>query len=214
MLFQSTSDTIVAGMVLSLIYLKMIQLLKPFTDPGLNRIKETSIWQIFFVLFIALLLKTRAVNSDFLTVCLLLAFFANFILLLGQYLWQYGLQHLLLHHMKKMQRDEVVESGADKEMDLEMEDRHTSSPPAPARKEQQQKQCGGGGRSSYINPNGERMENEEIFCPRSSGCVEDAASKTTQTTRSPSTSTRRSDEDTSGGQIISPFHHKTTSSSS
>ena len=79
MLFQSTKDTIVAGMLLSLIYL--------------NRIKETSIWQIFFVFLIALLLKTNAVHSDFLTICLLLVFFGNFILLLGQYLVKW-LQHV------------------------------------------------------------------------------------------------------------------------
>jgi len=49
-------------MLISLIYLKLMQLLQPFTDPGLNRIKETSIWQIFFVFLIALLLKTNEVD--------------------------------------------------------------------------------------------------------------------------------------------------------
>jgi hypothetical protein len=63
------------GMLLSLAYLKMIQLLKPFTDPELNRIKETSIWQIFFIFLIALLLKTYEVDGGLLTVCLLLVFF-------------------------------------------------------------------------------------------------------------------------------------------
>ena len=90
---ESSSDTIVAGMLLSLIYLRLIHLLQPFTDPGLNRIKETSIWQIFFVFLIALLLKTNAMDSDLLTTWLLLVFFANFILLLGQYLAQYWLRH-------------------------------------------------------------------------------------------------------------------------
>ena len=89
-LFQSTSDTIVAGMLLSLTYLKMIQLLRPFADHDLNRIKETSIWQIFFVFLIALLLKNRDVNSDILTICLFLIFFLNFFLLLGQSLVQCG----------------------------------------------------------------------------------------------------------------------------
>jgi hypothetical protein len=80
-------------MLLSLIYLKLVQLLKPHSDPVLNRIKETSIWQIFFVFLIALLLHTNAVESVFLTVCLMLVFFGNFILLLGQYLVQYWLRH-------------------------------------------------------------------------------------------------------------------------
>ena len=85
-LFQSTSDTIVAGMLLSLAYLKMVQLLKPYTDQELNRIKETSIWQIFFVFLIALLIKMNDVDKNFLAVCLLLVFFANFAILFGQYL--------------------------------------------------------------------------------------------------------------------------------
>ena len=67
-LFRSTSDTIVAGMLLSLAYLKAIQWLAPFKDPALNRIKETSIWQIFFVFMIALLIKMDDIDSDFLVV--------------------------------------------------------------------------------------------------------------------------------------------------
>jgi hypothetical protein len=62
-LFQSTSDTIVAGMLLSLVYLKAIQWLAPFKDPMLNRIKETSVWQIFFVFLIALLIKMNDIDS-------------------------------------------------------------------------------------------------------------------------------------------------------
>jgi hypothetical protein len=93
-LFRSTSDTIVAGMLLSLAYLKAIQWLAPFKDPVMNRIKETSLWQIFFVFFIALLIKMDDVNSDMLVVCLMLVFFANFWILLGQYLVQYCGRHL------------------------------------------------------------------------------------------------------------------------
>jgi hypothetical protein len=85
-LFRSTSDTIVAGMLLSLAYLKAIQWLAPFKDPALNRIKEISVWQIFFVFMIALLIKMDDIDSDFLAVCLLLVFFVNFLILLGQYL--------------------------------------------------------------------------------------------------------------------------------
>ena len=93
-LFRSTSDTIVAGMLLSLTFLKMVQLLKPYKDQELNRIKETSIWQIFFVFQIALLIKMNDVDGNFLTVCLLLAFFANFVILLGQCLVQYCERHV------------------------------------------------------------------------------------------------------------------------
>ena len=75
-----------AGMVLSLTYLKVVQLLQPFTDPWLNQIKETSLWQIFFVFLIALLIEMNDVDRHFLTVCLMLAFFINFIVLGVQWL--------------------------------------------------------------------------------------------------------------------------------
>mgnify|MGYP003386388082 CR=1 FL=1 len=128
MLFQSTSDTIVAGMLLSLTYLKLIQLLQPFTDPGLNRIKETSIWQIFFVFLIALLLKTNAVDSDFLTVCLLLIFFMNFILLVGQYVAQCLLRYACVGVKRdSKRRSGGVEKGGDRDVSMEMEmDRRTT----------------------------------------------------------------------------------------
>jgi hypothetical protein len=87
-LFRSTSDTIVAGMLLSLAYLKAIQWLTPFKDPALNRIKETSVWQIFFVFLIALLIKMDDVDSEFLAASLLLVFFANIVIWLGQCLVQ------------------------------------------------------------------------------------------------------------------------------
>jgi hypothetical protein len=97
-LFRSTSDTIVAGMMLSLVYVKAIQWLTPFKDPALNRIKETSLWQIFFVFFIALLIKMNDVDSDFLLVCLLLVFFVNFLILVGQYLLQWCGRRVCVSH--------------------------------------------------------------------------------------------------------------------
>jgi hypothetical protein len=87
-LFRSTSDTIVAGMLLSLAYLKAIQWLAPFKDPALNLMKETTVWQIFFVFLIALLIKMDDFDSGILVVCLMLVFFVNFLILLGQYLLQ------------------------------------------------------------------------------------------------------------------------------
>lgn len=88
-LFHSTWNTVVAGMLLSLTYLKTVQLLRPFKDPELNRIKETSVWQIFFVFLIALLIKTEEIDSNSLTACLLLVFFFHFFLLLGKYVVRY-----------------------------------------------------------------------------------------------------------------------------
>jgi hypothetical protein len=105
----------VAGMLLSLIYLKMVQLLKPFTDPAMNRIKETSIWQIFFVFLIALLLNTNAVDSVLLTVCLMLVFLGNLIILLGQYLVQYLLRYASAWCGVRMQS-----GGVEKEVAIEM----------------------------------------------------------------------------------------------
>jgi hypothetical protein len=96
-LFRSTSDTIVAGMLLSLAYLKAIQWLMPFQDPELNRIKETSIWQIFFVFQIALLIKMDDVDRDLLTACLLFVFFVNILILLVQYLVQCCGRHVCVH---------------------------------------------------------------------------------------------------------------------
>ena len=84
MLFESTADTIVAGIVLSLIYLKAVQLLQPYADEQLNIIKETSLWQIFFVFLIALLIMMDNVDRDFLTVCLLITFFVNILIVGGQ----------------------------------------------------------------------------------------------------------------------------------
>ena len=83
-------NKIVAGIVISLVYLKMIQVLKPFKDPQLNVIKETSLWQIFFVFQIALVItKDSEVDRNFITFCLMLAFFMNVVILVFQYVVQY-----------------------------------------------------------------------------------------------------------------------------
>lgn len=121
MLFNSTVDTIIAGLMLSLVYLKAVQLLQPFSDPQLNIIKEISLWQIFFVFLIALLIKMNESHYDFLTVCLLVTFFANFILLAGQYV-----VHLLLGCIaptaKTLKRQSCnTSSSAVDALDIEME---------------------------------------------------------------------------------------------
>ena len=121
-----------AGMLLSLIYLKLIQLLQPFTDPGLNRIKETSIWQIFFVFLIAHFLKTDTIDTDFLTVCLLLVFFCNFILLLGQYLVQHCVRCMRASLPRDLRSQSIaVEKDREKEkesnMTMELEECFPSS---------------------------------------------------------------------------------------
>jgi hypothetical protein len=95
-LFESTADTIVAGMALSLTYIKVVQLLQPFKDPQLNLIKETSLWQIFFIFLIAMLIKMDEVDSEFLTMCLLLTFFMNFAMLGWQWVaWKLRQAHSL-----------------------------------------------------------------------------------------------------------------------
>ena len=96
-LLPTTADIIVAGIVLSLAYLKAIQVLKPYTDPELNRIKETSIWQVFLVFFIALLMKQNEIDRDILTYWLLLVFFANFVYIIGVYALAYLQRRLLIH---------------------------------------------------------------------------------------------------------------------
>jgi hypothetical protein len=115
-LFESTSDTIVAGMVLSLTYLKCIQLLRPFVAPELNHIKETSLWQVFFVFLIALLIRMGDVDRDFLTVCLLLAFFANFVMLGVLYVARHYCGCLVTVQIEDEGKVSVEERGGGKEV--------------------------------------------------------------------------------------------------
>ena len=209
-LFQSTSDTIVAGMLLSLIYLKLIQLLQPFTDPGLNRIKETSIWQIFFVFLIALLLHTNSIDSDFLTVCLFVAFFINFILLLGQALVQYWVRHVHVRRGSKSQSGRMTQDG-EREMEMEMERRTTLSATATAT-------VPGAALTSNVSP--QRSKDART----SSSILDDVGGARTSSSCC-SSSTREDNMESEGKnesnehkdsnapvaqvQIYSPFHHVT-----
>jgi hypothetical protein len=112
----------VAGMLLSLVYLKAIQWLAPFKDPTLNRIKETSVWQIFFVFTIALLIKMDDIDSDVLTFCLLLAFSINFFIMIGQYLVQSCGRHVVTTTRRRhvdstnMNKDSTMEDGVEMEI--------------------------------------------------------------------------------------------------
>lgn len=126
-LFKSTSDTIMAGMMLSLVYLKMVQLLQPFIDPQLNVIKETTLWQIYFVFLIALLIKMDDINSDFLTFCLMLTFFFNFILFGGIRCAQHWKKlNCLSKYTERAPRVNAVESDNDIEMEYRKTDINTA----------------------------------------------------------------------------------------
>jgi len=122
-LFNSTVDTIMAGVMLTLIYLKAVQLLQPFSDTQLNIIKEISLWQIFFVFLIALLIKMKDSHNDFLAVCLLVTFFANFIFLGGQYAARL-LSRCIEPTVKAMKRHSSnASSSVVDALDIEMESR-------------------------------------------------------------------------------------------
>jgi hypothetical protein len=85
-LFNSTFDTIIAGMMLSIVYMKLVQVLKPYVDDELNRMKEISLWQIFFVFFLALLIKMDNYDNWALTLFVVVVFFAYFILAVMRYM--------------------------------------------------------------------------------------------------------------------------------
>lgn len=72
--------------MLSLAYLKALQVKKPFIDPELNLIKETSIWQIYFVFLIALMIQIDEIDRMVLTMALMFVFFANIIIFVGKWL--------------------------------------------------------------------------------------------------------------------------------
>lgn len=73
---------IFVGMVATFIYLKLVQHFEPYIDRELNRMKETSLWQIAFILLLALLIKADEINFSALRAFLVITFFANFIVLL------------------------------------------------------------------------------------------------------------------------------------
>jgi predicted outer membrane repeat protein len=88
---QGTDVQIVVGIVLSLFFLKLYESWKPFTDVTVQSVEIVAQWQVFFVFFIALLLKADFGSLDIATldVCLVLAVFANILLDLGRLLMGY-----------------------------------------------------------------------------------------------------------------------------
>ena len=105
----------------------MIQLLKPFADPKLNDIKETSIWQIFFVFLIALLIKNNDSDSVFLAVCLMVTFFMNFIILGVKFVANWWLRYRSHTTLGDQDGQEVGGVAEKEEVEVEMNGRLSRS---------------------------------------------------------------------------------------
>ena len=118
-LVHSTSVKIFAGIAATLCYLKLVQHFQPYADHELNRMKETSLWQIFSIFFLALLIKTDEIDSSPLKVLLVTTFFADFIILFCVFCAQY-LRKVAAEHRPRTRR------GTERE--TEMDYRNTPSP--------------------------------------------------------------------------------------
>ena len=74
---------------MTLCYLKLVQYFKPYIDDKLNHMKETSLWQIYVIFFLALLIKYTYVDDKVIKYFLIVTFFANFIILFFDITLQY-----------------------------------------------------------------------------------------------------------------------------
>jgi hypothetical protein len=85
---QGSAAQIVVGILLALFFLKLYDSWKPFADDTVQSVEIVAQWQVFFVFFVALLLKADFGSLDTVTldVCLVLAVFANILLDLGRLL--------------------------------------------------------------------------------------------------------------------------------
>lgn len=79
---QGSAVQIVVAIMLSLFFLKLYDSWKPYVDGKIQSIEAVAQWQVFFVLFLALLLKADFGSLDIvvLDVCLVVAIFANVLL--------------------------------------------------------------------------------------------------------------------------------------
>jgi len=122
---QGSAVQIIVGAVTSLFFLKLCDMYQPFIDARVQGLKETSQWQIFFVFFLALLLKSdfQSVHVAALDTLFILAVTANFIIDILQAVW-------LKYSDRRSPSDSVLELGTLKlsSMDSESRGRTTNNP--------------------------------------------------------------------------------------
>lgn len=86
---QGSAIQIVVGALLTLTFLQLYARYEPFTDDFVLSIKIVSFWQIFFVFWIALLIKADFPSMSFhsLGVCLVIVIFANIFIDVWKVCW-------------------------------------------------------------------------------------------------------------------------------
>lgn len=79
---QGSGTQVIVGSIIALFFLKLCSVYQPFIDPRLQILRETCQWQIFFVFFLALVLKAdfQSVHRSMIDSLLVLALIANFVL--------------------------------------------------------------------------------------------------------------------------------------
>jgi hypothetical protein len=89
LIVQGSAVQIIVGSLLTLTFLHLYARYEPFSDAFVLSIKIISYWQIFFVFWIALLIKAEfhSISDRLLGVCLVFTVFANVIIDLGKVSW-------------------------------------------------------------------------------------------------------------------------------
>ena len=112
-LIRSTSYKIMVGTWLTLSYLKLVQHFKPYLDNELNRMKETSLWQIFFIFYLALLIKYDNIDADLLKALLVVTFFANYLMYISHFVIRNIIEPLVDNRGKSPSRNDTKEGGTE-----------------------------------------------------------------------------------------------------
>jgi hypothetical protein len=86
---QGTGTQIIVGIVVVLFYLKVCDIYQPYEDPMVQMLRDICHWQIFFVFFLALILKAdfSSVDELALDILLVLVITTNFVLDMLQLGW-------------------------------------------------------------------------------------------------------------------------------
>jgi hypothetical protein len=86
---QGSAVQIIVGTMVVLFYLKVCDIFQPYEDPKVQILRDICQWQIFFVFFLALILKANfsSIDTIALDVLLILAITANLVLDILQLGW-------------------------------------------------------------------------------------------------------------------------------
>jgi hypothetical protein len=86
---QGSAIQIIVGALLTLFFLQLYDKCEPFSDKLILSIKIVSSWQIYFVFWIALLIKADfpSISLHHLGICLVFTVFGNFMYDFGKFIW-------------------------------------------------------------------------------------------------------------------------------